>query len=287
MKIKTESIGKALGNNRQKILKEKKTEEQEEFMSSINIICQMVLVVLYYADNSLLLLLLRSFVQFMISRPPSTLESIRGASSDWSNMSTPNKKLLSQKLLSLIMFSTLVVFMLHILVYCWQDLCRGEPSDVLDDDYRYQHGYILLAFVGERRFTSAFAKALYLISLDFLVFAVQCIMFCINYSINMGLSEGIEAADHEQEAGNEDRSPEYDGLQGNLLIYSFSPISILSKVIKYTKEETAEEESAENADNNAEDAENNPFGTGFGSMFSSNVNNPFENFGRLHAGDMV
>ncbi len=291
MKIKTENIRDALGKNREKTLKDKRKEESLEFVGSVNMICQVVLVVLYYADNSLLLLLLRSFVQFMISRPPNTLESIQGMSSDWSNMSTANKKLLSQKLLSLIMFTSVSVMTLHTLVYCWQGLCQGEPGDILDDDYRYQHGYILMAFVGERRFTSVFAKALYLILLDLVVVILQCVMFCINYSINLGLSEGIEKAESNSNttstegSNNNDRSPEYDGLQGNLLIYSFSPLKILSKVIKYTKDETTDEDAAENT--HADNGDGGTFDGGLGSMFPSNVGNPFQSLGRFRSGDMV
>ncbi|QPG74074.1 hypothetical protein FOA43_001395 [Brettanomyces nanus] len=181
---------------------------------------------------------MRSFVQFVLGHTPNSMtHDLSSSAQIIDNLSIPNRKVLSQKVLRVAAFAALVSVLSHIFLLGGSNLQMG---DSFFENKDYQYGHILMAFVGERKFRSWFTSCCYLVSLDLMVTAFQVIVFCVNYSIKFELSEisiTEEAGPVEDGVTCENGRKEYDGYQGDVLVYKFEPLKVLDTVRKYTKEE--------------------------------------------------
>lgn len=242
MKLKTNEIKKQLEVNSKQSLKEQKIESSKRFLSMLDMLCYTDLITLYYTDNSVLLLMMRCFTQFILARPPPSKYFRSSPSSDpYTEMSLANRKLVSQKIFSLLVFTALVSIISHCLFLSGSGLSVDPGSGYVDDDARYQYGHLILTLVGERRFDRWFYKCIYMLILDMVLLGMDTVMFCINYSIKLKLSDDID--------GEEPVNKEYDGLQGNVLLYRFNLVELLNKVRNYTKDETIDVEPQEDTTN--------------------------------------
>ncbi|VEU21886.1 DEKNAAC102821 [Brettanomyces naardenensis] len=274
MKLRSGEVKKELELNNTRTLKQRKVEFDHNLVSGLDLVCYLDLIVLYYADNSILMLLLRSFVQFILGHTPSSLNTMNrdfggGTVGGFRNISIPNRKLLAQKVLGISTFTGVLSILIHIFILSGSDLVDSSTGIIVEDG-QYQHGHYMVDFVGERRFTNWFGKCCYLVGIDLVVIGLQVIIFCINYSIKMELSDAIEEVD-EEEQDNELRK-EYDGYQGDVLVYKFQPLKVLDTVRLYTKDETMDDTSSTNDGENGEPGYGIPdMPGGFGDLRRFNV----------------
>lgn len=229
MKLKGE-LKKELDQNDHRVLRQQRRTFRKDLVSTLNLVCYLELIILYYADNSLMLLLIRSFVQFIIGHPPPDIDEWRGLTQR-RTLSTPYKKNLAQKVLTMATVTTVMSLLLHVTWLGHSDLLATAHDEVAANDRAYQYGHFLVTFVGERRFSSRTAKSIYLCGIDLLIVCLQIVSFGINYGVRLDLSKGVE------ETSDDEAVSEYDGYQGNLLVYRFKPFQVLRQSYEYSSEE--------------------------------------------------
>ncbi|GMG26792.1 unnamed protein product [Ambrosiozyma monospora] len=277
MKFQNDSaLQKDFEVNNKQLLKQRRSNFSKTLVSHLEKIGGMLLVILFITDESFLLLLLRAFLQFMISNDPT---KIPGASQI---MTDSGRRVVALKMLEMMCWMTAAAMILHTIWlsgYGLMDLSaasegRNSMEVFLNGKINYSYGAFAINFIGEGLYQNWFRKWIFSITADIVLFAVHFLLYSVNYLIKSKLLEDVpnkktndsntssdsnnrfnhqltgELSEGEEEM---EMVKEYDGYQGNILLYEIDPVEIFKMVFKFERTviSTPEEETRNQNQNDA------------------------------------
>lgn len=160
------------------------------------------------------------------------------------------KKDLVQKLLILLSFGWTIMFVYQI-IFClngefggnYYNLngglskiikdstsLNGKFNEFSNSKYAFSNGSLFLNIIGELRLRSRLVKFLTIVLMDFLLISLQIIVLIINYIVGFGLINRISKSDDEDDGNNTIENREYDGRQGNVIIFKINLLEALRSI---------------------------------------------------------
>lgn len=178
---------------------------------------------------------------------------------DWS---IPEKKILLRNLLTVFSIGWCLIILFQVLFcldktyggisYGFTGGLKNELRDNLSDNSdisnlwnikdAYSTGSMVLSLVGELKFRNKVVKLISLLIMDFIVISLQLLEILLNYGVGLGLVNRIQgdmnATDNEGDALNNANvtngppKPQYDGYQGDTLVYDIQIHSAIQNIYR-------------------------------------------------------
>ncbi|ODV86772.1 hypothetical protein CANARDRAFT_21764 [[Candida] arabinofermentans NRRL YB-2248] len=221
MKFNDDEITKELEIHNNRTLKRRKQEFKESLNFRLDSTCYLFIMLLLLTDNSFLLFLMRLFHQFTISHPPNASNSDDGQGS-----SSSFKKVIANKVMGISF-----VFNLAFLATCFYNASNSEFGT------GYWYGGLSLNLTGEKQFSSWLGKLGYLLMLQLILISLQLLEFATAFVLSQNLLEDqIEGDvttpydDTLKPVESIEPIKEYDGYQGDILLYRIDVLQFFKKV---------------------------------------------------------
>ena len=169
----------------------------------------------------------------------------------FSNWSINDKKVVLRKILTIFSIVWCLIILFQI-IFCLDKIYDGISyrlngslnENLRNDNLNFQHiwnvkdaystGSMVLSLIGEIKFRSKLSKLISLLIIDFIIISLQLIEILLNYGVGFGLIDRIHQDDTFVGDINADynENPQYDGYQGNTLIYNIKVHEAIHEIFR-------------------------------------------------------
>lgn len=266
------------------VLKQQIQSLRHLHLQSLNNVAYILHFISFTFDESMITLLIKCLIQFVVgqklggkelremgvgSTPPSNgvqnMNDVRrqahqvimiGSSNDNNDtvgssendgipLSKVRRKLFLVRVLTSISFLWLFIIIFQI-VFCLRGISNVGGSHTvwgvfnktnlkyLDGD-SISNGSLMINMIGEAKFQHWFIKLLALTSLNLTTMIIHFYLIILNIGVSLNLMEGLVVSSSNQ----------FDGFQGNVIIYNFSPFTFIDLISSMKKDELVAEYLAE------------------------------------------